>query len=173
LTLLWAFILPSCRFGGGSALRRELHSCFADQPRFELKIRTPCHHGHARPIGQPNKRPDADGSLYDVCACVAHYGPQECRQISPATSHDLNAEKIQRVKCFLFTRSGICCVQQFSNVGAAGWVRKFLAMVNRRKWQLISPCPVHPTGRRQRSEGLACPLGGKVRRTQRVPSGLP
>jgi hypothetical protein len=24
--------------------------------------------------------------------------------------HDLNAEKIQRVKCFLFTRSGICCV---------------------------------------------------------------
>jgi hypothetical protein len=24
--------------------------------------------------------------------------------------HDLNAEKIQRVKCFMFTRSGICCV---------------------------------------------------------------
>jgi hypothetical protein len=24
--------------------------------------------------------------------------------------HDLNAEKIQRVKCFLFTRCGICCV---------------------------------------------------------------
>jgi hypothetical protein len=24
--------------------------------------------------------------------------------------HDLNAEKIQRVKCFLVTRSGICCV---------------------------------------------------------------
>jgi hypothetical protein len=24
--------------------------------------------------------------------------------------HDLNAEKIQRVKCFIFTRCGICCV---------------------------------------------------------------
>ena len=24
--------------------------------------------------------------------------------------HDLSAEKIQRVKCFMFTRSGICCV---------------------------------------------------------------
>jgi len=24
--------------------------------------------------------------------------------------HDLNAEKIQRVKCFMFTRCGICCV---------------------------------------------------------------
>jgi len=24
--------------------------------------------------------------------------------------HDLSAEKIQRVKCFMFTRCGICCV---------------------------------------------------------------
>jgi hypothetical protein len=49
--------------------------------------------------------------------------------------HDLNAEKIQRVKCFMFTRCGICCGWQFSNAGAAGRVRKFLAMVNWRKWQ--------------------------------------
>jgi hypothetical protein len=52
--------------------------------------------------------------------------------------HDLNAEKIQRVKCFMFTRCGICCGWQFSNAGAAGWVRKFLAMVNWRKWQFTS-----------------------------------
>jgi hypothetical protein len=74
---------PPAGSAEGAALRRELHSCFADQPRFELKIRTPCHHGHARPIGQPNKRPDAGGSLCDVCACVAHYGPQECGQFHP------------------------------------------------------------------------------------------
>jgi hypothetical protein len=83
LKFLRAFILPSCQFGGGMALRRELHSCFADQPRFELKIRTPCHHGHARPTGQPNKRPDAGGSLCDVRACVTHDGPQEYGQCHP------------------------------------------------------------------------------------------
>jgi len=44
--------------------------------------------------------------------------------------YDLNAENIQRVKCFIFTRCGIVARQQFSNVRAAGWVRKFLAMVN-------------------------------------------
>jgi hypothetical protein len=38
---------------------------------------------------------------------------------------DLNAEKIQPVKCFVPTTCGICCVRQFSNAGAAGWVRKF------------------------------------------------
>jgi hypothetical protein len=41
--------------------------------------------------------------------------------------HDLSAEKIQRVKCFMFTRCEFVASQQFSNAGAAGWVRKFLA----------------------------------------------
>jgi hypothetical protein len=57
--------------------------------------------------------------------------------------HDLNAEKIQRVKCFMLMRYGICCAWQFSNTGAAGWVRKFQAMVNWRKWRFTSPCPVY------------------------------
>ena len=74
---------PPAGSAEGAALRRELHSCFADQPRYELNIRTPCHHGHARPIGQPNKRPDEGGSLYDECACVAHNGPRECRRFHP------------------------------------------------------------------------------------------
>jgi hypothetical protein len=39
--------------------------------------------------------------------------------------HDLNAEKIRRVKYFMFTRCGIVACPKFSNVGAAGWVRKF------------------------------------------------
>jgi hypothetical protein len=102
--------LPSCRFGGGSALRRELHSCFADQPRFELKIRTPCHHGHARPIGQPNKRPDADGSLCDVCACVAHYGPQECRQFHLRRMSRSKRREHSARQMFYVHEGGICCV---------------------------------------------------------------
>lgn len=82
----------------GAALRRELHSCFADQPSFELKI--PHHHGHARPIGQPHKRPDAGGNLCDVCACVAHYGPQECGQFTRDERQHLSAEKVHHVKLF-------------------------------------------------------------------------
>ena len=74
---------PPAGSAEGAALHRDLHSCLADQPRFELKIRTPCHHGHARPTGQPNKRPDAGSSPCDVCACVAHPGPQECGQDNP------------------------------------------------------------------------------------------
>jgi hypothetical protein len=45
--------------------------------------------------------------------------------------HDLSAEKIQRVKCFMFTRCGIVARWQFSNAGAAGCVRKFQAVVKR------------------------------------------
>ena len=47
--------------------------------------------------------------------------------------HDLSAEKILRVKCFMFTRCGIVACWQFSNAGAAGWVRKFQVVVNWRK----------------------------------------
>jgi hypothetical protein len=121
---------PPAGSAEGAALRRELHSCFADQPSFELKIRTPCHHGHARPIGQPNKRPDEGGGLYDVRACVAHLRVlKSAGNFTRAECHDLNAEKIQRVKCFMFTRCGIVACPQFSNAGAAGWVRKFQVVV--------------------------------------------
>src|SRR6267154_1016865 len=52
--------------------------------------------------------------------------------------HDLSAEKIQRVKCFMFTSAEFVARWQFSNAGAAGWVRKFQAVVNWRKW--IAAC---------------------------------
>jgi hypothetical protein len=75
--------------------------------------------------------------------------------------HDLNAEKIQRVKCFMFTRCGFVACWQFSNAGAAGRVQKFQAMVNWpkwRKWRLLRH--VRSTlGSRRPSEGAACPLG--------------
>jgi hypothetical protein len=73
--------------------------------------------------------------------------------------HDLNAEKIQRVKCFIFTRCGICCV---------------LAIFERRRGRLgskISGCgqlaevAVYfamsrlPPGSRHQAERSACPLG--------------
>jgi hypothetical protein len=44
--------------------------------------------------------------------------------------HDLSAEKIQRVKCFISGGAEFVACQQFSNAGAAGCVRKFQAMVN-------------------------------------------
>jgi hypothetical protein len=70
--------------------------------------------------------------------------------------HDLSAEKIQRVKCFMFMRSEFAARQQFSNTGWAGWVRKFHAVVNWRKWRFTSPCPVCP-GSRHQAEGSASP----------------
>jgi hypothetical protein len=39
--------------------------------------------------------------------------------------HDLSAEKIQRVKCFMFTGGEFVAGRQFSNASAAGRVRKF------------------------------------------------
>ena len=39
---------------------------------------------------------------------------------------------------FYIHEVGICCVWQFSNAGAAGWVRKFQAVVNWRKWRFTS-----------------------------------
>jgi hypothetical protein len=55
---------------------------------------------------------------------------------------DLSADKIHRVKCFMFTRYGIVARQQFSSAGAAGCVRKFQGL---------------PENRHQ-TEGSACPL---------------
>ena len=76
--------------------------------------------------------------------------------------HDLNAEKIQRVKCFMFTRSGICCVlaiferrrgrlgSKISGYGQIGGSGSLLRHVR------------HP-GSRHQSEGSACPLGALIR----------
>ena len=75
-----------------------------------------------------------------VLKSAGNFTRDECR--------DLNAEKLQRVKCFMLTRYGIVACQQFSNAGAAGWVRKFQAMVNWRKWRFTSPCLVYPGSRR-------------------------
>ena len=44
--------------------------------------------------------------------------------------HDLNAEKIRCVKCLCLRDAEFVACRQFSNAGASGWVRKFLAMIN-------------------------------------------
>ena len=74
-------------------------------------------------------------------------------------SHDLNAEKIQPVKCFMFTRCGICCVP---------------AIFERRRGRLGSKISTYgqlaevavyfatsglPPAKQTPIEGSACPLG--------------
>jgi hypothetical protein len=56
---------------------------------------------------------------------------------SPATNIRSKCRENSASQIFYVTRYGIFCVQQFSNADAAGWVRKFLAMVNWRMWQLL------------------------------------
>jgi hypothetical protein len=68
--------------------------------------------------------------------------------------HDLSAEKNQPVKCFMFTRCGICCVP---------------AIFERRRGRPGSKISTHGqlaevagyfyTASRHQSEGSACPLG--------------
>ena len=62
--------------------------------------------------------------------------------------HDLNAEKIHRVKCLCSRGAEFVACSQFSNAGASGWVRKFLAAggacrefgFSARAWR-CRPCP--------------------------------
>src|SRR5206468_5437202 len=74
-----------------------------------------------------------------VLKSAGNFTRDECR--------DLNAEKFQRVKCFVLTRYGIVACWQFSNAGAAGWVRKFQARVNWRKWAEAGRCRLYDPGR--------------------------
>ena len=105
--------MPSCRIGGGSGPAPELHSCFADQPRLELTIRTPRHHGHAQPIGRLAKRPDADDGLCDG-ACVAHHEVlKSAGDMTCGECRDLSAENVQRVKRFVFAREKFVQVSNF------------------------------------------------------------
>jgi hypothetical protein len=76
---------------------------------------------------------------------------------------DLNAEKIQRVNYFMFTRCGFVACQQFSNAGAAGWVRKFQVVVSWRKWRFASPCSGLPTEADEMTRWAKC---GLMRRTK-------
>src|SRR5262249_29528593 len=87
--------------------------CFADQPRLELKIRTPRHHRHARPIGRPAKRPDADDSLCDG-ACVTHHGVlKSAGNVTCGECRDVSAENVRRVKRFVFAREKFVQVSNF------------------------------------------------------------
>ena len=80
--------------------------------------------------------------------------------------HDLNAEKIQPVKCFMFTRREFVAYQQFLNAGAVGWVQKFQPMVNWWKWRFTSPCPVYL--RKQTSIGrVGMSAGCQTRQAER------
>jgi hypothetical protein len=83
--------------------------------------------------------------------------------------HDLSAEKIQRVKCFMFKRCGICACQQFSNAGAAGWVRKFPVVVNWRKRRLLRH--VRSSPRKQRPVGRVGISAGAKNRLQQTTNG--
>jgi len=64
---------------------------------------------HDQSAGRISGRTRASVSAMCVCALritvlksAGNFTRDEC--------HNLNAEKIQRVKCFIFTRCGICCV---------------------------------------------------------------
>src|ERR1700694_423376 len=73
--------------------------------------------------------------------------------------HDLSAEKIQRVKCFMFTRCGICCVPAIFEHRRGGLGSKIS-----RLWSIGGSggllCHVRSApGSRDQTEGSACPLG--------------
>jgi hypothetical protein len=74
---------------------------------------------------------------------------------------NLNAEKIQRVKCFVFTARGFVARRQFPNVGALGRVRIFQA-------QRTTPSDLLVMQARQWRRGLA----GMVRMTAFAREGL-
>jgi hypothetical protein len=58
--------------------------------------------------------------------------------------HDLNAEKIQRVKCFLFTRSGICCVLAIFERRRGRLGSKISGYGQLAEVAVYLPCPVYP-----------------------------
>ena len=75
--------------------------------------------------------------------------------------HDVNAEKIQRVKCFMFTRCGICCVPViFETPAEPAGFENFKVWSAGRKRRFISPCPVYSLGSRLRKVGMSA-LGSK------------
>ena len=49
--------------------------------------------------------------------------------------YDLNAEKVRYVNVSSSRGAKFIARRQFSNAGAAGWVRKFQVVVNWRKWR--------------------------------------
>ena len=66
--------------------------------------------------------------------------------------HDLSAEKIQCVNVLSSRSAEFAACQQFSNAGAAGWVRKFQAVVNWRKWLVYFAMSGLPPNNRTSSE---------------------
>lgn len=58
--------------------------------------------------------------------------------------HDLNAEKIQRVKCFMFTRCGICCVLAIFERRHGRLGTKISGYGQLAKVGVTSPCSVYP-----------------------------
>jgi len=63
---------------------------------------------------------------------------------------DLNAEKIQRVKCFIFTRCGFCCVLAIFERRRGRLGSKISGYVNWRKWQFTSEPATNRKGRHVR-----------------------
>jgi hypothetical protein len=83
--------------------------------------------------------------------------------------HDLKAEKIQRVKCFMFTRCGICCVlaiferrrgrlgSKISGYGQLAEVAVYFAMSGLPR----KPTPIGRVGMFERCHGLPSRSGWK------------
>ena len=83
--------------------------------------------------------------------------------------HDLNAEKIQRVKCFMFTRCGICCVlaifeRRRGRLGSK--ISGYDQLVEVAVYFAMSGLP--SLGSRYQSEGSAFPRG-VISRPQECP----
>jgi hypothetical protein len=86
--------------------------------------------------------------------------------------HDLNAEKIQRVKCFMFTRCGICCVlvifeRERSRLGSK--ISGYGQLGGSTVCFVISGLPREADANREES---ACRLGF-ISRQSASPSGCP
>ena len=97
--------------------------------------------------------------------------------------HDLNAEKIQPVKCFMFTRCGICCVPAIferrrgrlgSKISTYGQLAEVaVCFANIFRVAPICPCTVRPSsvpsqGSSMKGRERPCSIRRRLRSSQNV-----
>ena len=80
--------------------------------------------------------------------------------------HDLSAEKIQRVKCFMFTRCGICCVLAIFERRRGGLGSKISGCGQLAEVAVYFAHVRSTPGSRHQAEGSACPLGASFDATK-------
>ena len=81
--------------------------------------------------------------------------------------HDLNAEKIQRVKCFMFTRCGICCVLAIFECWRGRLGSKISGYGQLAEVAIYFPCPVYPPEADTNRKGRHVRWGSKAALTPR------